>query len=310
MIDPVLTITAPTDAIVNQTATSLKIVGTASHPAGIQIVTISGGSAGTVTADTSDNFADWSKNVLLKSGINNIVITVTDNSIAHNVVTKYLTVNVMTSQQNLTITANAGPDQSVTAGSPVSFSASGSTISSGLNASYNWDFGDGSSGMGQVTSHTYPNVGTYTVKLTIQDVASGISNTDTAVVTVSAGSVQNPQPSPSTPSNPTDSQISPLTPVLNITSPSAHIVSVNSNQITLGGTASSPNGIQSVTISNWGSTLKPNPNSVTADTTDNFANWTKTISLNPGQNILQITATDASAAQNYTRTTIIVTAPN
>ena len=31
---------------------------------------------------------------------------------------------------------------------------------------YNWDFGDGSTGVGSSTKHKYPTVGTYVVKLT------------------------------------------------------------------------------------------------------------------------------------------------
>jgi len=36
-------------------------------------------------------------------------------------------------------------------------------------ASYSWDFGDGSTGSGAVTEHTYNSVGTYNVKLTVTD---------------------------------------------------------------------------------------------------------------------------------------------
>lgn len=36
-------------------------------------------------------------------------------------------------------------------------------------ASYSWDFGDGSTGSGAVTEHTYNAVGTYNVKLTVTD---------------------------------------------------------------------------------------------------------------------------------------------
>ena len=47
--------------------------------------------------------------------------------------------------------------------------------------SYSWDFGDGNIGAGEVVSHVYEQVDTYTVSLTVTD-NDGISNTSTAVV--------------------------------------------------------------------------------------------------------------------------------
>jgi hypothetical protein len=51
------------------------------------------------------------------------------------------------------------------------FSASTSTCTNGTIILYNWDFGDGKSGVGQTVSHVYTSVGNYTVILAI------ISNT-------------------------------------------------------------------------------------------------------------------------------------
>ncbi|MDT7573123.1 MAG: immune inhibitor, partial [Actinomycetota bacterium] len=52
---------------------------------------------------------------------------------------------------------------------------------------YSWAFGDGSSGTGRTTSHTYSKVGTYTVTLTVTD-ADGAKTTVTETVTVGAAS--------------------------------------------------------------------------------------------------------------------------
>jgi PKD repeat protein len=62
------------------------------------------------------------------------------------------------------------------------FDGSGSTALA--NATYSWDFGDGSNGSGKTTSHGYAAGGTYQVKLTVTD-ANG-SNSQTQSVTVSA----------------------------------------------------------------------------------------------------------------------------
>jgi len=79
-------------------------------------------------------------------------------------------------------TANAGPDQTVNVGEPVTFDAGGSTDNVGI-VSYEWDFGDGTTGTGKTTTHTYASPGTYTVTLTVKD-AAGNTHTDTTTITV------------------------------------------------------------------------------------------------------------------------------
>ena len=77
-------------------------------------------------------------------------------------------------------TANAGQDQTVNVGATVTFDGGGSTDNVGI-VSYEWDFGDGTTGTGATTSHTYTNPGTYTVTLTVKDAAG---NTDSITITV------------------------------------------------------------------------------------------------------------------------------
>jgi len=54
-------------------------------------------------------------------------------------------------------------------GETVTFDASGSSDSDGTIQSYSWDFGDGSTGTGEVVDHVYSDGGTYTVTLTVTD---------------------------------------------------------------------------------------------------------------------------------------------
>ncbi|HWK16580.1 MAG TPA: PKD domain-containing protein, partial [Solirubrobacteraceae bacterium] len=74
---------------------------------------------------------------------------------------------------------------SVMTGSPVSFDASGSTDPNAVAInSYQWSFGDGSSGAGATTTHSYAAPGSYTVTLTVTDSIGFSSAPVTRQVTV------------------------------------------------------------------------------------------------------------------------------
>jgi len=79
-------------------------------------------------------------------------------------------------------TANAGQDITVYVDKVVTFDASGSTDNVGI-VSYEWNFGDGTTGTGKTTTHTYANPGPYTVTLIVKD-AAGNSATHALTVTV------------------------------------------------------------------------------------------------------------------------------
>ena len=70
-----------------------------------------------------------------------------------------------------------------TAGSAVNFNGSGSSDPDGTIVSYAWDFGDGSSGTGVTTTHTYAAAGMYTVSLTVtdNDGATGTASTEATI---------------------------------------------------------------------------------------------------------------------------------
>jgi hypothetical protein len=57
------------------------------------------------------------------------------------------------------------------------------TISSGTNVIYDWDFGDGTIGQGQVVTHTYPQVGVYTATINVHNSVSSISDTTKVTIT-------------------------------------------------------------------------------------------------------------------------------
>lgn len=81
-----------------------------------------------------------------------------------------------------TIRINAAPEPVITssvsvaaAEALISFSAAKSHDADGKICTYNWDFGDGTTGQGRRINHAYKQPGRYTVRLTVAD-DSGVSN--------------------------------------------------------------------------------------------------------------------------------------
>ena len=112
-----------------------------------------------------------------RTGVYNVTLTVTDDL----GVTSTETETVIVDQPNPSFTA---PQAATAPGSDVQFDASGSTDPEGTIATYSWDFGDGSpTGDGQAPTHTYPNRGNFTVKLTITN-SYGQTETTQHTVTV------------------------------------------------------------------------------------------------------------------------------
>jgi len=89
----------------------------------------------------------------------------------------------------------------------VDFNASGSSDPDGSIASYNWAFGDGTTGTGVTTSHTYSIPGTYTVSLTVID-GQGATGSTTRIIQVNT-SGENASPIASFTASPT-SGVAPL----------------------------------------------------------------------------------------------------
>ncbi len=84
---------------------------------------------------------------------------------------------------NLPPVADPGPDQAVNLGQPTIFSAAGSSDPDGVIESYSWDFGDGGSGVGMSTTHTYAAPGQYSATLTVTD-DRGATSSGTACISV------------------------------------------------------------------------------------------------------------------------------
>ena len=96
-------------------------------------------------------------------------ITATNNA---NSMTADTIVVVEEAISNLTATSNSP----AALGNPAHFTA---TVASGSNVSYEWDFGDGNTGIGATPSHLYAAPGTYTAVVTATNLVSSAEATIT-----------------------------------------------------------------------------------------------------------------------------------
>ena len=71
----------------------------------------------------------------------------------------------------------------------VNVDASASSDPDGSITGYAWDFGDGRTGTGATTSHTYADAGTYTIKLVVSDDRDGVDSASRSVTVTAAPNV-------------------------------------------------------------------------------------------------------------------------
>ncbi len=93
------------------------------------------------------------------------------------------TISVLVDNVNDIPVASAGSDISAYTGDSVAFNGSASYDPDGTIASYTWDFGDFTQGVGANATHAYSQAGTYTATLTVTDDRGGVSS-DSAIITI------------------------------------------------------------------------------------------------------------------------------
>jgi probable HAF family extracellular repeat protein len=116
-----------------------------------------------------------------------VTLTVTDSRGATNAVTKPVVIGGANQPPVASFTSSCDNSTKVCI-----FYGTVSTDDVGI-VSYNWTFGDGTTGTGATPSHTYAAVGSYAVTLTVAD-GGGLTNSLTVTVTLSSVTNQPPIP--------------------------------------------------------------------------------------------------------------------
>ena len=78
--------------------------------------------------------------------------------------------------RNVPPIADAGADRDVAVDEVVAFDANASNDPDGALISFEWDFGDGTTGQGRVIMHTLDQVDTFFARLTVEDGNGGRGN--------------------------------------------------------------------------------------------------------------------------------------
>ncbi len=199
-----LTVTDNDNASSNKVTTTVTISDSANIAPGANINGPYSGTTGVVVAfssagstDSDGTIASYSWNFgdgttgsgaspshsYSAAGSYTVSLTVTDNDNASS--SKATTTVTISDSANVAPTANINGPYSGTTGAAVAFSSAGSTDSDGSIASYNWNFGDGTTGSDASPRHIYSAAGSYTVSLTVTDNDNVNSSEVTTTATIS-----------------------------------------------------------------------------------------------------------------------------
>ncbi|MES9991383.1 MAG: PKD domain-containing protein [Candidatus Thiodiazotropha sp.] len=111
------------------------------------------------------------------SGAYDVTLTVTDDDGDSTTATT----SAIIGSGNQPPVANANGPYTGDVGETIQFSGNGSADADGSIVSYDWTFGDGTSGVGLSPTHTYTSPGTYNVTLTVTDNNNAVDSDDTSV---------------------------------------------------------------------------------------------------------------------------------
>jgi RHS repeat-associated protein len=176
---PTVTLTSPGHNAVFPSGSTIALSADAADIDG-QITKVEFLQGSTIVGEdtTAPYTSDWSS-----VGVGNYAITARATDNAGAIITSSV-VNIVVNTNQLPIADPNGP-YSALSGSQVHFTGSSSMDSDGTIANYQWNFGDNTSGTGEVVSHAYSSVGSYSALLTVTDNLGGTATASTTVVITS-----------------------------------------------------------------------------------------------------------------------------
>jgi len=168
---------ADTQSVATDEDTPLPITLAASDPDGDTLIyyIVSFPSNGTLSGTAPD--VKYTPNPDY-NGPDSFAFKANDWIVDSNMATVTITINPITDPP----VADAGSNQSAAIGEKITFDGSNSYDPDDDSLNYHWDFGDGSIATGINPTHTYSEVGSYVVNLTVND--SSATDSDTAIVDV------------------------------------------------------------------------------------------------------------------------------
>ncbi|TMI54860.1 PKD domain-containing protein [Candidatus Bathyarchaeota archaeon] len=194
-VPPQSTTSQQTITVRNPPPLSASFTFTPSSPQAGQQITFTGTATGGTSpysfswtfGDNSTGTGTTASHTYSSAGSYRVALTVQDNSASQQTATSQQTVFVSSPPSTLNGSFTYTPS-SPQAGQAVSFTGSASGGTSPYT--FSWNFGDGSTGTGSSTMHTYSSAGSFNVTLTIRDAGSPqqISTSQQAI------SVTNPSP--------------------------------------------------------------------------------------------------------------------
>ncbi|MBZ5739743.1 PKD domain-containing protein [Nocardioides mangrovi] len=165
-------------------------VGTLSPTDGMKLY-IDGALAGTNPNTSAQNFVGYWRvggdNVWSGASTGNLTGTLDEAAVFPTVLTAAQVASLYSTRSTVA-PANAAPTaafSSSVSNLTAQLDGSGSTDSDGQVKTWSWDFGDGTTGSGQLVNHTYTQAKTYTVKLTVTDDGGATSTISHDITTTS-----------------------------------------------------------------------------------------------------------------------------
>ena len=125
------------------------------------------------------------------AGTYQVTLTVVNEGGINDTILKNITVSKVTHPSNNPPTADANGPYYRHVGQTITFDGSKSSDLDGTIVSYDWDFGDGNTGVGVTSTHIYSSAGTYTMILTVTD-NEGATDSDPTTVTISVLLLEEP----------------------------------------------------------------------------------------------------------------------